>query len=241
MARRILARALQALALSLALAAPAAATGLLELIPPKPAAVAAPLLCERPIDLIVAFEVGSPQAYARKYTRPIWPGAASGVTIGIGYDLGYHTPRVIALDWEASPHAVRLATAAGITGPLARPLAARLADVSIEYGYARQVFDQTSIVEHYRIARRVFGAAHFDALPCHPRGALVSLVFNRGGSMTGERRREMRHIRDVCLPAHDAACIAEQLRAMARIWRGTDIERGMEARRNAEATLAITP
>lgn len=223
-------RILTALALMLALlAAPhARSTGL-------------PPLCDQAVDLIIAFEIGSPQTYERKYRNPIWPGHASGVTIGIGYDLGYHSASIIAQDWESHPHAVRLATAAGITGPLARDHARKLADITIEYGLARQVFDQTSVVIHHRIARRVFRPQHFDALPCNARGALVSLVFNRGGSMAGERRREMRHIRDVCLPHGDVHCIAAQLRAMTRIWHGTTIERGMRNRRHAEADLAVTP
>lgn len=211
------------------------------LIPaPRPPAAVVQLIPQRAVDLIVAFEVGSPEVYHAKYRAPIWPGAASGVTVGIGYDLGHAAPRVIALDWHASPHAVRLASAAGTTGPLARELARRMADIAIEYGFARHVFDQTSVVEHYRVARRVFGADAFDALPPNAQGALVSLVFNRGGAMGGERRSEMRAIRDTCLPASDVHCIAVQLRAMARVWRGSDIEAGMRRRRHAEAELATT-
>jgi hypothetical protein len=56
--------------------------------------------------------------------------------------------------------------------------------------------------------------------------------------MAGERRREMRAIRDDCVPAADTACIAAQLRAMARLWVGPDIEGGMRRRRHAEAALA---
>lgn len=208
---------------------------------PLARAEALPPLCERAVDLIIAFEVGSPQTYQRKYQRPIWPGHHSGVTVGIGYDLGYQHASIIATDWSTHPHAVRLATAAGITGPLARDEARKLADISIEYSMARRVFDQTSVVIHHRIARRVFRPQHFDALPCNARGALVSLVFNRGGSMAGNARSEMRHIRDVCLPAVDVQCIATQIRAMERIWVGSRIERGMRNRRYAEAALALVP
>lgn len=207
---------------------------------PRPPAPVADLIPQRAVDLIIAFEVGSPEVYQAKYQRPIWPGAASGVTVGIGYDLGHTAPRVIALDWHASPHAVRLSSASGTTGPLARDLARRLADITIEYGYARAVFDQTSVVEHWRVARRIFGGAAFDALHPNTQGALTSLVFNRGGSLAGERRAEMRTIRDTCVPAGDAQCIARELRAMVRVWRGTDIEGGMRRRRHAEAELAVT-
>lgn len=206
--------------------------------PPMLATPPEPCANDRAVDLIIAFEVGSPETYTRKYTRPIWPGAASGATWGLGYDGGHRTARVIAIDWHAHPHHVRLQSAAGITGPLARNVARQLADVSIDYGLAREVFDQTSLVEHCRITRRVFRAEHFDAAHPNTQGALISVVFNRGGSMTGAGRVEMRAIRDHCLPRRDAACTAQQLRAMVRIWIGSDIEAGMRRRRFAEATLA---
>ena len=40
-------------------------------------------------DLVVNFEIGSRAAYDRAYKHPVWPGGASGVTIGIGYDIGH--------------------------------------------------------------------------------------------------------------------------------------------------------
>lgn len=211
----------------------------LPLPPPKPPApTPEPCANDRTIDLIIAFEVGSPEVYTRKYTRPIWPGAASGATWGLGYDGGHRSAAVIAIDWHAHPHHVRLQSAAGVTGPLARNVVRQLADVSIDYGLARQVFDQTSLVEHCRIARRVFRPEHFDAAHPNTQGALVSVVFNRGGSMTGPGRVEMRAIRDTCLPRRDAACTGAQLRAMVRLWIGSAIEQGMRRRRGAEAELA---
>lgn len=41
-------------------------------------------LAEEAIELIVDFEVGGQALYVRRYQHPIWPGAASGVTIGGG-------------------------------------------------------------------------------------------------------------------------------------------------------------
>ncbi len=211
----------------------------LPLPPPKlPAPAVEPLIPEQALDLIIAFEIGSPDVYTRKYRQPVWPGARSGATIGIGYDLGYQRADVIALDWAKHPEHARLQTAAGITGPVARDVVRKLADIAVDYSMAREVFDLTSVVEHYRIARRVFGAEHFDATSANVRGALTSIVFNRGGSMNGPSRVEMRAIRDDCLPRSDAACVARQVRAMVRIWKGSTIERGMTRRREAEAALA---
>lgn len=196
-----------------------------------------PLIPTEAIDLIVSFEVGSPELYERRYKSPIWPGAASGPTWGIGYDGGHRDAAIILVDWHAHPHAARLATASGVTGPISREWVRKAADISVEWGMARHVFDQTSLIEHYRIARRVFGPERFDRAPGLVRGALLSVVFNRGGSMSGEGRREMRAIRDVCLPAGNWDCVASELRSMKRIWKGSDIEGGMNRRREAEAKL----
>ena len=52
------------------------------------------------VDLIVHFEVGGRAYYTKAYSRPIHPGnAASGVTIGIGYDLRFSSRSQIASDW----------------------------------------------------------------------------------------------------------------------------------------------
>jgi hypothetical protein len=50
--------------------------------------------------LIVGFEVSGEQAYTNKNTRPIWPQGQSGVTVGIGYDVGHHTGEQLRKDWE---------------------------------------------------------------------------------------------------------------------------------------------
>lgn len=188
--------------------------------------------------LIVGFEVGSEQRYTARYQRPIWPGAASGVTVGIGYDLGHQQRSVILADWHDHPQRERMASAAGVRGQSAKALAATLQDVRVTWPQAMGTFRRTSLVTYRRIARRVFIAEQFDRLPERTQGALVSLVYNRGGSMVGPARAEMRAIRDDCLPRSDTRCVAAQIRAMNRLWRGSSIEAGMHRRREAEAVLA---
>lgn len=204
--------------------------------PPKPPAPVVQLIPTAALDLIISFEIGSPATYQKRYQAPIWPGAASGVTVGIGYDLGHQHAAVIEQDWVVVPAYVqRLADQAGITGTAAQAQLVGLADIRIDYGTARGVFDATSVVQYYRLMRGVFPGA--ERLHANAQGALTSLVYNRGGSMRGESRREMRTIRDVCLVHSDHACIARELRAMSRIWVGSTIEKGMKRRREAEAAL----
>lgn len=195
-----------------------------------------PVGCPEAIDLIITFEVASPEIYTRKYQAPIWPGAASGVTVGIGYDLGHTAPKVIANDWRQHPQVERLPAAAGIRGAAAKPLARSMRDVLTPYPLAHQVFLATSYLDHERRARRAFGEP-YERAPACVQGGITSVVFNRGASMTGGRRAELRAIRDDCLPRDDYACVAQQIRGMTRLWQGTPIEAGMRRRREAEARL----
>jgi len=51
-------------------------------------------------DLLIAFEVSGQGLYEQRYAHPLWPGGRSGVTIGIGYDLGYVKADVFSGDWN---------------------------------------------------------------------------------------------------------------------------------------------
>ena len=203
--------------------------------PPEPAEAA----CRRAAaSLIVRWEVSSEAYYRQKLIRPIWPKGQSGVTWGIGYDGGHQTARTIGDDWQAHEHAERLATTAGITGQRAGDVLARYRDIVTVYPYAYEVFETRSLIEYHRQTQRAFRDG-FDALCPYACAALTSTVYNRGAAMTGDSRREMRVIRDECVPAQDYACIARELRSMTRLWKGTVNEAGLSARREDEALLAL--
>ena len=75
-----------------------------------------------------------------------------------------------------------------------------------------------------------------EELPADCFGALVSLVYNRGGGMGipgDERRAEMRLIRDA-IRVRDYSDVPEALREMKRLWPNAG---GLRARRDAEAAL----
>lgn len=188
--------------------------------------------------LIVRWEVTSAAHYTRKLDRPIWPGGASGVTWGIGYDGGHNTRLDIARDWELHQAVARLADTSGLTGSKARAALPAFRDIVTPFDYASDVFVQSSLPVYHATTRRAFRPAAFDALPADAQGALVSVVYNRGGAMTGDRNREKRVIRDDCLPGRDVTCIATQIRSMCRLWRGTALEAGLCNRRESEAQLA---
>lgn len=190
----------------------------------------------RALQLLLDYEVGGGRAYYDARLRhPTWPGGESGVTIGIGYDLGY-TPRARFLaDWHALPQVVldRLGATMGCKGLRARERAKEVRDIVIEWPVALEVFQRATIP--FWIAQTRVAFPGVEALPWDAEGALVSLVFNRGTSMEGDRRREMRLIRDAVL-VKDLNVIAAALRRMKRLWLGKGLD-GLLARREAEARL----
>jgi len=191
--------------------------------------------------LILDFEVGGGEQYYNKQglKHPIWPGAASGVTIGVGYDVGYNSTATIRSDWGAQlddATVTRLCSVAGKTGQTAKAALPSVKDIVVPWPAALAVYEAVTIPKFVAQTRTAFPG--YDNLDPNCQGALVSLVFNRGGSMKGDRRVEMRAIRDL-VPQKDYAGIAQQLRNMKRLWKGTDIEKGMNRRRDAEADLVL--
>ena len=169
-----------------------------------------------------------------------WPGGSSGVTIGIGYDLGYVTVDQYESDWgERLGEEVRgrLKDAVGLRAVRAKNRTPDLADIRIRRAPSEEVFTQRTIPLYTVRASQAFPG--FEGLPDDVQGALVSLVYNRGASMVDDspedRRREMRAIRDA-VATKDLQEIADQLRAMKRLWIGKGLD-GLLTRRDAEAEL----
>lgn len=186
------------------------------------------------VTFIAREEVSSPAEYRRRYERPVWPTANSGITIGIGYDLRFADRDKLETDWSgALPPEVlaRLTPTCGTRG--SAELLARVADIEIPLHKAVRTFLKRMLPEHVARTRAAYPV--LDALPPARRTALISLVFNRGGALEGDRRREMKRIRQL-LDAGDPEPVAEQLEAMTRIWDPVK-ERGVIERRRREATL----
>lgn len=193
-------------------------------------------LSKKALDLIFYYEVGNKDYYQKFLRHPSWPAAYSGVTIGIGYDLGYNTKEEFYKDWSDHLPAYdmrRLEKAVGKTQQEAENLVSDLSDINISWESALAVFQKTTIPKFIEQTKKAFPESeklHQDAF-----GALVSLVFNRGSSMKGSRRTEMRQIR-ILVPQKDYQGIANQIRLMKRLWEKKGLS-GLLKRRDAEAAL----
>lgn len=168
-------------------------------------------------------------------SKPEAPDARySGVSWGIGYDGHTNSVQNILGDWAALPPRARLAAMHPYYGRAAQQHVREVADIRVPRGLSDQVFDAVDVPRTRLECARAF--PKFEALHIDARSVLISLVFNRGAGMTGDSRREMRAIRDL-VPKRDYVAMAGQIRAMERVWAGTDIERGMRNRREAEARI----
>jgi hypothetical protein len=200
-------------------------------------------------DMIIGFEVTSRAVYERRYQRPICPACdttASGVTLGIGYDLGYVRESIARLDWSRHPQVETFVPYVGLTGGEAKAATRKIQHVITPYRLAEQVFEETTVVQYYRVAARTYGPPFLSA-PAPVRDGLVSVVMNRGGALGATQnaeatlppfrrnsRWEMRQIKTTCLPAHDYACVARMIRDMKRLWPNVP---GLQARREIEAQM----
>lgn len=187
----------------------------------------------RAIALIEQFETGGVFP-----SRISWPGGASGLTLGCGYDLGYQPVDQIGADWHALPSdiVVRLQSYAGRTGSSAQFALFGTHDIRIPEAIGRAVFENLDVPRWSAATAAAFHGC--ERLSGDSFGALVSLCFNRGTSMSDTQpgnRSEMRRIRDACA-AGDFGAVPDLIRSMKRLWVGKGLD-GLLARRDAEAAL----
>lgn len=197
---------------------------------------------DKAYDLILKYEVGGGANYYNKALKnPTYPGGESGVTIGIGYDLGYNTAAQFKKDWsqhlDANSYNTLLSTI-GKKGAAAKSCISRVKNISVSWEAAESVFQSDTLPRFISETKRAFPGS--DALHPDAFGALVSLVFNRGGSVVGASRVEMNNIRKAIgggiriLNLYNY--IAGQIIAMKRLWVGKGLD-GLLTRRDEEAKL----
>jgi len=190
-------------------------------------------------DLIVAFEVTDQKRYEARYQHPVWPGGNSGITIGIGYDLGWSTSEWLHADWTdrlAPEQLVLLSSVCGKTGENVQPLLTDLHSIQIPWVDAFNQFNSVTLARY--IAETLAVAGNVSKLSDDSLGALVSLDYNRGQNFRTQSYRyvEMNAIYR-CLVTGNFADIPAQIRKMKRLWDGISGARGLVIRRELEAVL----
>jgi GH24 family phage-related lysozyme (muramidase) len=196
------------------------------------------------VRFIIAYEIVNAATYERRYSRPIWPKRRSGVTIGIGYDLGYASKQQFQNDWVnyiSSDSISVLSSAIGKKNTAARDIVAELQDVRIPFVSAHAQF-LTELLPRY-VALTEASLSNTRMLSPLSLGALVSLTFNRGPAydVASEldpkgRFEEMRSIKRL-MSAQKFSQIPAEIRSMTRIWANEKDSAGLIPRRQAEAKM----
>jgi GH24 family phage-related lysozyme (muramidase) len=191
----------------------------------------------RAVAFIGREEVGSRQGYDQSCSKPTWPGGASGVTIGVGYDLGYQP--TFDVDWADVLTVQQMAALRpwlGVQGDPAKSAPGQLVAVVIPWPAAWTVFIRRTLPQNVTLTRSAF--TEVSEMPPLCFGVLVSLIYNRGPSMTDSpknpgNRREMRDIRQAVIDGR-LQDIPAALRSMKRLW---PPDSGLWMRREREARL----
>ena len=188
------------------------------------------------LKMIVKHEISSPAYYRKFLSQPIWPGGSSGVTIGIGYDLGYNNERQIRKDWAGQLNDTdleKLVVVAGLKGQSAQQALKGVRSVSVPFENARDVFYESTLGRYAASTAKTYPG--IEALFPDAQAGLLSLIYNRGASRAGARRKEMAAIKPL-VAQQDYEAIARQIRAMKRLWEGKGLP-GLLKRRDDEARL----
>jgi len=205
-------------------------------MPQNPADTTPLKISDTAVNLIKSFEGCAP--------NPEWPGGDSGITLGYGCDIGVDPKSLSA--WQnylSAGDLKRLEAVKGLTGQAARKALASVKSIAIHGDDAEAVFVDYTLPSEITTTLKYFPGS--EKLPPDSFGALVSLVYNRGPGVEGERRTEMKAVRD----ALKAGSVSDEARAvewpkvvveiakMVRLWPDKPTASNLSGRRLAEAAL----
>lgn len=195
-----------------------------------------PPLTAAGMTFIAREEVSDAVTYQRRFQMPVWPTPESGITIGIGYDCQFVNRAELAADWGDVLPADAVDRLAGVLQkPGSAELLTSVSAVVVPLRAAMTVFAKRSLPKYLSQVRSIYPQADSPSLSAAQRTALVSLVYNRGTKLDGDRRREMRTIRDL-LAVGRIEDVADQFESMTRLW-NEQTGGGLIRRRRDEAAL----
>lgn len=193
---------------------------------------------QRGLKAIIKHEITSKAYYEKRLTKACWPGGNSGVTIGIGYDLGYATKSRVKADLQglvSDDTLDQLVKAAGAKGVKAKHLCIAICNkkIKVPYEAAEKLFYTRTLPEYAKRTRRAYPGV--EKLPADAQAMLLSLIYNRGSKLSGARRKEMHAIKKH-VKNGDLNAIAKEFVAMKRLWQDKGFE-GLLYRRDSEARM----
>ena len=130
---------------------------------------------------VINFETGGINYYNKFLKSASWPGGSSGITIGIGADLGYMTEKEFESFFQQcfNPlEASRLKSTIGLKGPAAKLHLSSVKSIKLEWKDAFDIFIEWTLPKFWKLTNAVWPGT--DQLCEKAQIALVSIVFNLG-------------------------------------------------------------
>jgi hypothetical protein len=184
---------------------------------------------------IINEETGGQSYYEKIYKSTfIWPEGFSGCTALVGIDIGYYTVGEVDEIFKPFVSVDDLKLIQGGRGLVktdAKNYVSKLQHINLPWDTAIKVFDKFTLPKFTTLTLKVFPGV--ESLCASAQAALLSIVFNRGGSLRGDSRAEMREIRDL-VASVDYKKMAASIRSMKRLWSPSS---GLVGRREREARL----
>ena len=186
--------------------------------------------------VVINFESGGKDYYNSSLKKATWPGGASGITIGIGADLGYMTLTEFETYFSkffTKEQNTKLKSVLGIKGDNAKAKLNNVKGISLSWENAMDAFINWTLPKFWKLTNTLWPGV--ENLNEKAQVALVSIVFNRGTSIKGSSRVEMTNIKPL-VAKKDYKGIAKEIRSMKRLWVNKNLD-GLIKRREEEAKL----
>lgn len=186
------------------------------------------------VNAIIEFEIGTEGYYNKNLISVIRPKTDdSGCTFGVGYDVGFVTEPELVRDWAgyvSDEDLSAMKKCIGRHGAMADEVKGQASTVRIPYSVAVRQFVERTLPKWIDRSRALW--PNFNSLKPNQRAALTSIAFNRGTSLEGRRRDEMRAI-VATLANNNLAPVPRLIRSMSR-WHTLE---GLRIRRHREAAM----
>lgn len=186
------------------------------------------------VDAIIGYEIGTEGYYNKNLISVIRPKTdASGCTFGVGYDVGHVTEPELVRDWAgyvSEEDLEAMKKCVGKRGADADAVKGLASSVRIPYSVAVRQFVERTLPKWIDRSRALW--PNFNSISQSQRAALTSIAFNRGTSLDGRRRDEMRAI-VAALATNNLTPIPRLIRSMSR-WHTLE---GLRRRRHHEAAM----
>lgn len=196
-------------------------------------------ISKKALDLIISFETGNRAYYEKVYkSAPVWPGFSSGVTIFFGTDLGYLNKEEFdtkIAKYFSKEDASKLRATIGVKGTAAKSLMSSVRGIKCSWEDGEELFKNHTLPKFINLAKKTFPG--IENLHPNAQGAILSIIFNRGTSLSGSRRVEMLNLRRI-IPTKNYKAMAAEVRKMKRLWpNNKNSNSDLYDRREAEARL----